>query len=126
MRRYLLMGRHASYLNNVVWYMAQDCYAFDRALRRVSVKSISILEESLRELLDTLYYMQDVFDTGVPALSEELFCALRAHLLQGVILPSIRQSRRAHTSADSAVGSVGSYAGKRKVRTPTCGVVHVS
>ena len=118
MRRYLLMGRHASYLNNVVWYMAQDCYAFDRALRRVSVKSISILEESLRELLDTLYYMQDVFDTGVPALSEELFCALRAHLLQGVILPSIRQSRRAHTSADSAVGSVGSYAGKRKVRTP--------
>ena len=35
MRRYLLMGKHASHLNNVVWYMAQDCYKFDRALRRV-------------------------------------------------------------------------------------------
>lgn len=80
-----------------------------------SIKTISIVEEALKELLDTLYYMQDVFDTGVPALSEELFCALRAHLLQGVILPAIRQSRRPRTSADSAAGSVASYGGKRKV-----------
>ena len=81
------------------------------------MKSITLLEEQLRELLDTLYYLQDVFETGVQALSEELFCALRAHLLQGVILPSIRRARKPRSSADSAVSvaSFTSRGGRRKV-----------
>eukprot|EP01114_Cavostelium_apophysatum_P008324 TRINITY_DN2072_c1_g1_i4.p1 TRINITY_DN2072_c1_g1~~TRINITY_DN2072_c1_g1_i4.p1 ORF type:complete len:842 (-),score=215.14 TRINITY_DN2072_c1_g1_i4:51-2576(-) len=83
MRKFIMDKTAAPYFSNIVWYLRDQCYNLDGLVNNSTHANRSKLEDFVAELLDFFFYLHDIFNLGISALSE----VLSEHLLQCLLIP---------------------------------------
>ncbi|PRP81025.1 hypothetical protein PROFUN_11177 [Planoprotostelium fungivorum] len=83
MRNFIFDSAAAPYFSNIVWYIREQCTTLDNYVVNSTFSNKNRLEDFVAELMDFFWYLQDIFDLGIPQMSE----VLSDHLLKYLILP---------------------------------------
>jgi hypothetical protein len=74
------------YLSNLVGFARELCLQIQAQLDIASVKNEGLLPEFFDKFMDTLYYMQDIFDIGIDKINDFLSDAFISQLMLPVLL----------------------------------------
>lgn len=89
LRRFILDRSAVPYFYNLVWFLRSECQNLQKMMKESTHLTRSKLEEVMESLLDLLYYLQDIMNLGIDALSQTLSDQLLSHFILPELLGSL-------------------------------------
>jgi Uncharacterised conserved protein/CLEC16A C-terminal len=109
LRKFVLNRSAVPYFSNLVWFLRDECLELDALLTNSTYQTRGVLEEMMENVIDLLFYLQDILNLGVEELSQTLIDQLLSHFTLPVLLGSLNIDSDEKDSTDRICPQLALY-----------------
>ena len=108
LRAFILNRSAVPYFSNLVWFVRDQCASLDALLATGTYLDLAKLSEQVEQRIDHFYYLEDIFQLNVDALSQALTDQLLCHFILPILLGALLDAPPASTAAVSSSSAASS------------------
>eukprot|EP00002_Diphylleia_rotans_P040462 TRINITY_DN9594_c0_g2_i1.p1 TRINITY_DN9594_c0_g2~~TRINITY_DN9594_c0_g2_i1.p1 ORF type:complete len:883 (+),score=159.28 TRINITY_DN9594_c0_g2_i1:89-2737(+) len=105
MRAFLIHSRTAIYFLNLIWFLRNLHVKIDNNMCQERIVNVGRCKDLFAELVDVIYYLNDVIEVDVPGFNATLTDYLLEYFLMSMIVPSVKQAAFATKAYATPAGS---------------------